>query len=915
MKKALILTATVLCLILSLFALTACFDGGSDETEPPSTEAPAHEHVWDEGTVTKAGRCNPETKEEIEKGEIMYTCTVCSATKTEEKSGHTWDDGRVIGAADCIHKGSKLYTCTVCNAKEMQSIPPTGVHTLTATSGYLAVAPTSTTPGKRDAICSVCGAHGMIDDPMTYDTYQSKLNTAKNAVNAFKTAEFGGATHTKMSTTEYAAPTASPTAGQHPRLLMNKDTLAAVRAAVQNPANVEDLQGLIDSANSCTSGKVTEYSAGLLNCVRAKAFLYQMTGVKLYGYEAIRLTKEFLTTFTSVGSSGDPCRKYGEIMFATALVYDWCYDLMSAVDKTQFISGIEHKVVCGSNMEVGFPPSGQWAFTGHGSERQILRDYLSFSLAIYDEEPTWYQFIGGRVFEEYVPVRDLYYEAGYYPQGVSVYLSLRFAADLWSAWLLKSATGVMPYDAEGMQQVMHSVYCRVVNGSSEFFEEGDDENRSGNENLCQFATPAMISAYLFNDKTAMSWADYANYAYVEKSACLILKSGGAVGKASTRYEGLDLILYNGGWLGQTIAHSDWTANGAVVSMKIGNHTTANHDHADSGSFQIYYKGLLAGDSGYYDKYDSNHHLNYHKSTIAHNTIVLQKGSDLIQQRRPGEMKAMEPSTYDRAWTNSQYQFGTTTGHDGAYLDEAETKPKYAYIAGDIASAYTSNVSRLDRRMLAVYDTGNADIPMYFFVYDNVAVSDSSYQKVFLLHTKTEPTVSGNTVTVVNGSGKLVLQNAVGNCTLSKVGGVGHNYDVGGTQVATQNGENDGYWGRAEIKTATGKTNDIMLNVMYVCDSNKSPSGQTASSISNTVVTGSVIGKVAAIFVNASTRRTTNLTFTATGSGDLTYYVSGVKAGKWTVSAGGATQTVTATDDGGLLVFTAPAGQVSLSPQQ
>ena len=914
MKKTLILIASVLCLILSLFALTACFDGGSDETEPPSTEAPAHEHVWDEGTVTKAGRCNPETKEEIEKGEIMYTCTVCGATKTEEKSGHTWDDGRVIGEADCIHKGSKLYTCSICNAKETRAVPPTGVHKLTAGSGYLAVAPTATTPGKRDAICSVCGAHGMIDDPMTYETYQSKLTASKNAVNAFEAAAFGGAKHTKMSTTEYAAPAASPTAGQHPRILMNKDTLPAVRAAMQDPANVEDLQGLIDSANSYSSGVVTEYSAGLLNCARAKAFLYQMTGVKLYGYDAIRLMKEFLSSFTSIGSGGDPCRKYGEIMFAAAEVYDWCYDLLTVTDKVQFISGIEHKVVCGTNMEVGFPPSGQWAFTGHGSERQILRDYLSFSLAIFDEEPTWYQFVGGRVFEEYVPVRDIYYEAGYYPQGVSVYLSLRFAADLWSAWLLKSATGVMPYDAEGMQQVMRSVYSRVVNGATEFFEEGDDEARSGAENMNQFATAGMISGYLFNDSTAMSWADYANYAYVEKSACMILKSGSAVGKASTRYDGLDLILYNGGWLGQIIAHSNWTSSGAAVSMKIGNHTTANHDHADSGSFQIYYKGVLAGDSGFYDKYDSEHHQYYHKATIAHNTIVFQKGSDLIQQRRPGEMKAMGPASYDRAWTNSQYKFGTTTGHEGGYLDEAQTQPKYAYIAGDIASAYTSGVSRLDRRMLAVYDTGNDEIPMYFFVYDNIIASDGSYQKVFLLHTKTEPEISGNTVTVVNGGGKLVLQNAVGNCTLSKIGGAGHNYDVGGSPIATLNGENDGYWGRAEIKTATGKTNDIMLNVMYVSDANKTPQGQTATAISNTLVTGSVIGKVAAIFVNAAERRSTDLTFTASGTGDLTYYVSGVKAGKWTVTASGSTQTVTATEDGGLLVFTAPAGAVSLTPQ-
>ena len=35
MKKTLILIASVLCLILSLFALTACFDGGSDEHPVP----------------------------------------------------------------------------------------------------------------------------------------------------------------------------------------------------------------------------------------------------------------------------------------------------------------------------------------------------------------------------------------------------------------------------------------------------------------------------------------------------------------------------------------------------------------------------------------------------------------------------------------------------------------------------------------------------------------------------------------------------------------------------------------------------------------------------------------------------------------------------------------------------------------
>ena len=101
--------------------------------------------------------------------------------------------------------------------------------------------------------------------------------------------------------------------------------------------------------------------------------------------------------------------------------------------------------------------------------------------------------------------------------------------------------------------------------------------------------------------------------------------------------------------------------------------------------------------------------------------------------------------------------------------------------------------------------------------------------------------------------------------------------------------------------------------MFVCDADKSPSLK-ATAIDTDDVKGAVIGKVAAVFVTNATRRSTTLTFTASGSGEYIYYVSGVKAGKWTVGAGGQTQTVTATEEGGLLVFTAPAGTVTLTPQ-
>ena len=154
----------------------------------------------------------------------------------------------------------------------------------------------------------------------------------------------------------------------------------------------------------------------------------------------------------------------------------------------------------------------------------------------------------------------------------------------------------------------------------------------------------------------------------------------------------------------------------------------------------------------------------------------------------------------------------------------------------------------------------------------------------------------------------MLQNIVGGNTITTVQGY---KDFSGT---TYSAASDGFWGRVEITTASGTTNQL-LNVMYVCDSDKNPANQTATEITGSGIKGAQIGKVAAVFVVNATRRNAALTFTASGSGNLTYYVSGVRNGNWKVTdANGNAQTVSATKDGGLLVFTAPAGSVSLTPQ-
>ena len=72
-------------------------------------------HAWDDGTVVKGASCT-------DQGTILYTCTVCNATRTEEVSamGHTPGEAKQENytAPACEIKGGydTVVRCTVCDA-------------------------------------------------------------------------------------------------------------------------------------------------------------------------------------------------------------------------------------------------------------------------------------------------------------------------------------------------------------------------------------------------------------------------------------------------------------------------------------------------------------------------------------------------------------------------------------------------------------------------------------------------------------------------------------------------------------------------------------------------------------------------------------------------------------------------------
>ena len=850
-------------------------------------------------------------------------------TAATTDDGHKWDEGTVISAPDCSKTGTMLYRCTECGATKTVAIPKTDDHNIRKSdAARLVTPPTAANSGESVKYCTLCGKAVPVDTTVTYAEYNQKVSSLRTEINqSFTTANYFKDTTVRANLgNNYTAPSVQPTKGQHPRVLFTQSSIANINGALEETrskdARAEYLKTITSTPTTGvlpTSSSHNNFSSDVLNSIQTMALEYQLTKNEIMGLSAIKAMLNHLKTMDFYSIVSDQERQYGVTMYTAACVYDWCYDLLTPTTKTLIVKGVQHFLEGTNaenkpNMEVGFPPTGQYSVAGHGAEYQILRDYLSFAIAIYDEYPDWWNFIAGRIYAEFVTPRNYYYEAGMVTQGVSLYIRIRFVSDLYSAWLIKAATGTMPYDAEGMKQVMRTVYSYEL-PKNNAFASGDDHLDDGR--FTDVGRLALISSYLFDDATVRaqleehksSYSQLNGYFTVQATVpeYLICSSNG-VKAATNRYQDMDLILYNGGWLGQIIARNNWTNDQAAVLMKIGVRTGGNHDHADAGQFQIWYKTMLAGDTGDYDSYSTDHEKMYHRQTIAHNCIMVNGEG---QARRGGN--EMSHRNY---LSDSNTLTGEVLGVQYGYADsDKKTTPTYAYIAGDITAAYNSStVTDAQRRMLAVYDTGNADVPLFFFVFDNVTAKSSSYKKTFLLHIPEAPTITEKTVKVEKDGARLVLQNVVGNgATIKGVGGSNNNYNVNGTQIWNDPAQSDGFWGRVEITTNSGAATDQLVNVMYVCDSNKNPTNVTATAITgSSVAKGAAIGNVAAVFITSKTRQSTGFSFTASGSGTMTYYVSGVAAGKWTITSDGKpVSTVTATQDGGLLVFTAPAGTVNL----
>jgi heparin/heparan-sulfate lyase len=326
------------------------------------------------------------------------------------------------------------------------------------------------------------------------------------------------------------------------------------------------------------------------------------------GQKAVSSAINYVNTVSYAGINSEELNRIaGHDVAVLSRIYDWCYDLMTSEQKTRLISKCEELAY---QLEIGWPPENLSAISGFGAEGSLQNYLLTFAIAVADERPDIYNYVVGRIEDEYIPSRKVLYASGEGLQGTR-YGTYRGQHDLTAALLLSTIGYGTDVYGEGLEDLVNwYIYARRPDGM--LFVDGDDTNNAKTPGkyytVGHMQNAFVIAARLFNNPYIKNEAKKAteNFSlfeygegYLSPASFLAINRPELSGIEKNGYP---LSKYFGYPNGNIIARTGWnhspsvTDDTVVAFMKTGQVNISNHQHLDAGNFQLYYKGILAKDS-------------------------------------------------------------------------------------------------------------------------------------------------------------------------------------------------------------------------------------------------------------------------------------------------------------------------------
>ena len=717
-----------------------------------------------------------------------------------------------------------------------------------------------------------------------------------------------------------------------PEIIANKDKeqmVYAWDAQEKNLAKAMDASftGKLDAPNAGSSNNNDSVTAR----IEALAFDYAINGNIESGIKAVTAMENYLNTVVYVGHGGDTyVRAAGQTIFHAAEVYDWCYPLLDKETKDYFIERCIE--IAGDGLECKWPFIGN-GVAGHVAEAQVQRDLLAFAVAVADERPDVFDRMMSLLYQNYVPARKFVYEGLMHNQG-SQYAGYRGQWEVNASFIMDNI-GVEHFYGDNQHYFPYYwIYARRPDGI--IMRDGDAKDygntvgayitRPDQTRVMMFMASEYDDGYLkeeFNRQWGFGKSFGTGHGNITPVEFICVYNPDVENRSRKE---LPFTMYFPSPQGAMFARTGWEdgidSPSVVAFMNLEEYNFTNHDHLDAGHFQIYYKGILANDSGSYNSYGSAHDRGYYKRSVAHNTLAV---------RNPDKPTIFQGySTYDGGQRSpedgadvgieiigsEEHKFSEILGYE---FGPDKVEPDYSFLSGNLTNAYFKETVDNYERSFMFYNLKDEEHPAAMVVFDRVTSQNAAFEKAWLLHGPTEPTIDQNRTVFVNDengyNGKMTVDTLLpkaDNTRIEVIGGEGQTAWVAGTDYSaglnldsSLTHEAQGY--RIEVSPKNANAKDYFLNVIQVNDADSETQVYTPELIENESCVGVVLDNKVTLFKTEYGRSDKEASFVL-GDGEFDIHIADNVTGEWCIYKDGTfLETVTATEDGGLLSFKGTGG--------
>ena len=725
---------------------------------------------------------------------------------------------------------------------------------------------------------------------------------------------------------------------EHPRLMFRKKDIEKIKSNLEDEQNATVYQAMLKNAEYQTDGKLKEIKYGdahnlnnnIALMIEANAFLYQITGKKSYGYKAISVSKNLMESAmldqTNASSTG---RNMMWMIWSVACCYDWCYDLLTAEDK-EFLS--YYMLFNTRYSEPSYPPvkysviqGKSWSeIAGHIHEFELLCGMMAAAVALYDEYPDYYNIVAGHILQYLVPVVNYNNQSAAYAEGSS-YGMYRHFYQIINNYIFRAMGYENVYDEKGLSTLAY-FYMRQPDG--EKFIVGDDGDYYKNlymnmNDYAYFMLGNMLGDSYLKTEYYRGHRSVAKYNSIpgNLSPVMWLIVNDVNVKCDKSFRNFPLTMYSGDNSGYMFARTSWDegfdSNAAMCLLNLKTKYNVGHEHMDVGHFSLYYKGLLALDSGIYQgssftnskgewvtnvDFNNLERRGYAVRSIAHNTMLVYDPNEQMNQNDKRYFLTLDGG---QRMKNNGWYAGTLQEY--IEMDEVHTgdilsynwgpdlrEPKYSYMKGDITAAYSDKVEEYQRSFM-FFNFKDETYPAALIVFDALRSSSPTFKKTWLLHSEEEPLIEGNSVTItrdtVDYNGRLVNQTLLpsNGFTINKVGqdfdGVSK-YNVNGTLFEMKPKSTTaevGNW-RTEISPTTAEKQSYFLNVIQLEENEDEIQPLESKLLENTDdYVGVEINSHVAYFRKDGLSKSKTLKINPGKSdGERFFAITGLSSGIWTV---------------------------------